>query len=375
MPRPTALVVAFLALALALPGLAQEGAPPAPTVQVAAAYTDDIVQAITFVGRAEAIDQVGLVARVGGFLQEVKVRDGGEVIAGEVLFQIEPDAYRAAVAAREADLASARASLDLAMVELGRTQELVSRGSSPQSDLDVARATRATAEAAVKAADAALTQAELDLGYTTITAPFDGRIGRIARSVGDLVGPDAGPLVTLVREAPIYVEFALSERQMVEVMQQANRDGRRGAGPAVSPDVYVTLPDGSELEEIGQIAFADNRVDPATGTVAVRARFANAARLIVDGAFLSVRIEAAEPVERLLIPQAALQRDQKGDFVLTVNAQGMVEQRYVILGDQAGTAMIVDDGLLEGEQVITEGLQRVRPGVPVDAVLAASPAE
>ena len=371
MPR----ILSALIVALALPAAAQDGGGAPPKVQVAAAYTDEVTETATFIGRVEAIDKVGIVARVSGFLEDVKVADGAEVIAGEVLFQIEPDSYRATQAARQADLASARAALDLAMIELRRTSELVNRDASPQSELDTAQANRSTAEANVKAADAALRQADLDLGYTVITAPFDGRIGRIERSVGDLVGPDAGPLVTLVREAPIFVDFSLSERQMIEVLQQHERNPDDPDRLANAPEVHVILPNGDELDETGRIAFADNRVDPATGTVAVRARFPNADRLLIDGGFLNIRIDAAQPVARLLIPQAAVQRDQRGDFVLTVNAQGMVEQRYVTLGDQVGTAVIVQDGLVEGERVITEGLQRVRPGVPVDAVLAASPAD
>lgn len=368
-------LLSVLLLLISLPVAAQtDGAAP-PRVQVAAAWAEDIVQAATFIGRAEAIDRVDIVARVQGYLQDIKIADGATAIADEVLFQIEPDRYAAAVAAREADLASARAALDLATVELGRTRELVERGSSPQSELDIAQANMAEAAAAVKAADAALRQAELDLGYTAIKAPFDGRVGRVQRSAGDLVGPGTGPLVTLVREAPIYVAFSLSEGQMIDVLQDFGGGVGDRSTVVNGPEVHVTLPNGSELDETGRIAFADNRVDPTTGTVTVRARFDNGDRLIVDGAFLTVRIELPEPVERLLIPQAAVQRDQQGDFVLTVNAEGMVERRYVALGDQTGTAVIVADGLREGETVITQGLQRVRPGVPVDAVLAASPAE
>jgi RND family efflux transporter MFP subunit len=361
---------------LAIPAAAQQATDPAPPkVTVTAAYSREITQEVSFIGRGEAIDKVDLVARVSGFLQEARVENGAEVAAGDVLFRIEPDTYQAAVAAREADLASARASLELAGIELRRTDELVQRGSSPQSELDVARADQQSAEAAVKAADAALRQAELDLGYTDVIAPFDGRVGRIDRSVGDLVGPTTGPLVTLVREAPIFVAFSLSERQMVTLLQEIQENAGDDSNMADGPAVHVTLPNGTDLGETGTIAFADNRVDPTTGTVTIRAEFANTDRLIFDGAFLTVRIEARAPVERLLVPQASVQRDQQGDFVLVVNAQGMVEQRYVTTGDTVETDMIVTDGLREGEQVIVDGLQRVRPGVPVDAVIAGSPVE
>jgi RND family efflux transporter MFP subunit len=372
---PSRLAALIVLLALATPLVAQQADPPPPKVTVTAAYSREITQEVSFIGRGEAIDKVDLVARVSGFLQEVRVENGAEVAAGDVLFRIEPDTYQAAVAAREADLASARASLELAGIELRRTEELVQRGSSPQSELDVARADQQSAEAAVKAADAALRQAELDLGYTEVTAPFGGRVGRIDRSEGDLVGPTTGPLVTLVREAPIFVAFSLSERQMVTLLQEIQENAGNGANMADGPAVHATLPNGTDLGETGTIAFADNRVDPTTGTVTIRAEFANTDRLIFDGAFLTVRIEARAPVERLLVPQASVQRDQQGDFVLVVNAQGMVEQRYVTTGDTVETDMIVTDGLREGEQVIVDGLQRVRPGVPVDAVIAGSPVE
>ncbi|MEM8580586.1 MAG: efflux RND transporter periplasmic adaptor subunit, partial [Pseudomonadota bacterium] len=142
-----------------------------------------------------------------------------------------------------------------------------------------------------------------------------------------------------------------------------------------SERVYAILPNGDELAEPGRIVFVDNRIDPTTGTITVRAEFPNERELIIDGSFLNVRIEAAEPTPVLLIPQASVQRDQRGDFVLVVGQQQTVEQRYVTLGRQVETAVVVVDGMREGETVIVEGLQRVRPGVPVDAVLAGTPIE
>ncbi|MEY8837493.1 efflux RND transporter periplasmic adaptor subunit, partial [Cribrihabitans sp. XS_ASV171] len=138
-----------------------------------------------------------------------------------------------------------------------------------------------------------------------------------------------------------------------------------------SPVVHVTLPNGTPLEETGEIVFVDNRIDPQTGAIAPHAQFANDKRLIIDGAFVNVRIQALEPVTRVLMPQAAMQRDQRGPFVLVVNNKQMVEQRYIQTGDTVDSAVIVLDGLREGESVIVEGLQRVRPGVAVDATMAA----
>jgi len=346
------------------------GAQTAPSVTVAAAQMQDLTDGTGFVGRAEAIDRVDLVTRVTGFLREALVADGATVEAGDVLFRIEPDQYEAVVAAREADVTRAEANLELAGIELERRRELVARDATPQSQLDIARAEAASAEANLRAAQAALRQAQLDLGYTEITAPFDGRVGRIQRSVGELVGPGTGTLTTLVREQPIFVSFSVSEGVVATLQQQLIEAGASANDPPGDRPVFVDLPNGTRLGETGRIDFIGNAINPATGTLPVRARFPNENALLIDGGFVSVRIEDPEPTPRLTVPQAAMQRDQRGDFVLVVSDQNMVEQRYVTTGRQTGTDIVVDDGLSEGEQVIVEGLQRVRPGVPVAPVLA-----
>ncbi|MCV2889528.1 efflux RND transporter periplasmic adaptor subunit [Ruegeria aquimaris] len=360
-----------LGLGLACSASAQSSDQPAPKVSVAAAYSQDITQEAVFIGRGEAIDKVDIVARVNGFLEERKVEDGSLVNENDLLFRIEPDLYQATLDARKADLDKAQANLELAKVELARKEELLRREATPASEVDIARANELVAEAAVKSAQAAIQQAELDLSYTEIRAPFPGRMGRVATSEGDVVGPSNPPLVTLVRETPIYVSFALNEKQLVNVLQELGETTDSLAHSQRSPDVHVTLPNGTNLDETGRIVFIDNRIDPLTGAIILRAEFANEKRLIVDGSFVHVRISALEPTTQVLVPQAALQRDQRGEFALVVNDKQMVEQRYVTTGDTVGNAIIVLDGMREGESVIVEGLQRVRPGVAVDAVVAA----
>ncbi len=363
-------VTFFLALiALNAPVFAQEEA-PAVKVSVAAAYNEDLIDEVSFIGKGRAMDRVEIIARVEGFLQEVHAEDGAEVEEGQLLYQIEPDAYEAELEARKADLAQAEAKLDLAGIELARKVELARRGTAPPRDEDIARANELVAEARVQSAHAAIRTAELNLSYTQIHAPFPGRIGTTARSVGDIVGPNTPSLVTLVRERPMEVEFSVSEKQIINLLENEQIDQSEALDSANTPDVFVTLPNGTTLKEHGKMVFIDNRIDPTTGTIAVRAKFANERRLIIDGAFLDVTIQALKPDTKLLVPQAAIQRDQRGDFVLVVTSDALVEQRYVVLGKPHEAAIVVEDGLREGETVIVEGLQRVRPGVKVESVLA-----
>lgn len=374
--QPLVRAIAFAAT-LALMGAAAsaQDAAPSPKVSVAAAYTDDLIGEVIFIGRGEAIDKVDIVARVSGFVEEITVKDGDNTTAGEVLFKIEKETYEATLASRKADKAQAEANLKLSEVELERKTKLFERGAGTEADRDIALANNQVAQAQVQSAEAAIRLAQLDVSYTEVVAPFDGRVGRTEVSLGELVGPTTGPLLTLIRIAPIYVEFSLTEKQLISVMENFEAAVGELANNPKAPDVFVILPNGTELEEAGKIVFADNRIDPATGTITIRAEFANTRGLIIDGSFLNVRIEDTEPKQALLIPQAAVQRDQRGDFVLVVSAQQTVEQRYVTLGRQVETAVVVEDGMREGEAVIVEGLQRVRPGVTVDAVLAGTSEE
>lgn len=364
-----AIVAAMITAATASYGQEESGA-QAPKVSVMAAMEQPIRASETFIGRGEAIDKVDLVARVSGYLEEVLIKDGAEVAQGDLLFRIESSSYEAALETARAELAKTEANLELAGLDLNRKQELFERGSVPEAERDTSRANELVAEAAVRAAMASVKQAELNLSYTEVRAPFSGRAGRITVSLGEVIEPGAKTLVNIVREAPIYVAFSLNEKQYIDVLQDVEDRNSDLESDSNLPDVYLILPNNTELEEKGQVSFVDNRVDPTTGSVAIRARFENTHGLILDGSFLTVGLKAQETENRIVISQAAIQRDQQGPFVLVVDDTKMVSQRYIVTGDVQGTGIIILDGLIADEQVVVEGLQRIRPGVQVNPVLA-----
>ncbi len=350
--------------------MAQEQAAPAPKVVISAAYSKELLSETTFVGRGEAAAVTDLVARVTGIVTEIVAEEGSLVKTGDVIFKIEPDTYAAEVAGQKAAVQRAEANVKLAEIELVRKTELFRRDTIAESEKDIAEANASVAEADLSSAQASLKEAELNLERTTITAPFDGRIGRSNISLGALVGPSTGPLATVVQETPTYVTFSLSESQLLGVLDRLDKGVDDLVNDGESPNVFVKLPHSTLLDEPGEIVFIDNQIDPSTGTISLRAKFQNDRRMILDGGFVSVVIEALEPTLSVLIPQNAVQRDQRGDFLLVVTDKQLVEQRYVVLGAQHEIDVVVTEGLREGESVIVEGLQRVRPGVEVNAVLA-----
>lgn len=350
--------------------MAQEQSAPPPKVIISAAFSKELLSETTFVGRGEAAAKTDLVARVSGIITEIVAEDGALVKKGDVIFKIEPDTYEAEVAGQKASVLRAEANVKLAEIELDRKTELLRRDTIAESERDIAQANASVAEADLSAALASLKNAELNLERTVITAPFDGRLGRSTISLGALVSSSTGPLATLVQESPMYVTFSLSEPQLLGVLERLDKGVDDLVTDGQSPNVFVELPNGTLLEEPGKIVFIDNRINPSTGTISLRAEFENDRRMILDGGFISVVIEALEPTLSILVPQNAIQRDQRGDFLLVVTDKQLVEQRYVVLGPQDETDVVVIDGLREGESVIVEGLQRVRPGVEVNALLA-----
>lgn len=357
-----------IAASLAVAGghaLAQK-APPAPSVLVTPVVNHEVTDTSNFVGRVTAINKVDIVARVVGFIEERTFTEGQLVKKGDLLFRIEQDTYKAAVEQQQANLAKAKAIEVNASLQLQRGKALLPKDFVPKAQVDQQTATQRSAAADILQVQAALDEANINLGYTEIRSPIDGRIGIANFTVGNLVGPTTGSLATIVSFDPIYVLFQASERDVLEFKRRL-----LAAGPkAGRVTVRVRLPDGKLYSEPGFADFLDIQADPNTASIAVRAVFPNKEALLVPGGLVQVEIQRGAPRPALLIPQSAVQLDQAGTYVLVVDPASKVEMRRITQGAQQGTAVIVAAGLKEGERVIVEGILKVHPGQVVAASTA-----
>lgn len=360
-----AAAIVGLSLIACSSGAFAQGAPP-PAVSVTQVASREVTETADFIGRVTAINKVDIVARVQGFIEQRQFTEGQQVKTGDLLFGIEQDTYKSAVEQQSANLAKAKATEVNAALQLARATELVRNQNIPQATVDQRAADEATAQADILEAQAALEQAEINLRYTEIHAPIDGRIGLANFTVGNLVGPSSGILATIVSQDPIYVIFQASEREVLDYKRRIAELGDPNGHLAVR----VRLPDGSLYSQRGLTDFLDIQVSGSSDTVAVRAQLPNPQGLLVAGGIVGVVVEAGTPKSALVIPQSAIQIDQAGRYVLVVDETKKVELRRVTTGAEQGADIEVTDGLKEGEFVIVEGIQKVRPGQVVAASVA-----
>lgn len=335
-----------------------------PAVTVAPAVLKNVAASMGFTGRVEAVDTVDLRARVQGFLEQQNFAEGAGINKGDVLFVIEKEPFEAAVQAAEGALARTEAEVARTEKDRKRYEVLVATDDVSRQRFDLAVAAELAAKAEMKTAQAQLDRAKLDLAYTDIISPIDGRIGRSSYSIGNLVGPDSGILATIVSQNPVYVTFPVSQRLILDYQKRVQE-----SGPEANV-VRLRLADGTVYPVPGRIEFADIQVSESTDTLTLRASFPNPDQLLIDGQFVTVTVEKEQAEKALVISQAAVQADQAGMFVLIVNGENKIEVRRIVTGAGGGESeLVVQSGLNEGERVVVEGMQKVRPGQAVEATV------
>jgi membrane fusion protein (multidrug efflux system) len=360
------------AMGQAGPALAQGGPGAPPAVGVAIVRQRPMVESSEFVGRIQALERVDLVARVTAFIEQRRFVEGTEVAKGDLLYQLERAPFEADLAAKQAAAAQTEALLKNANIQLGRAKSLMNSPAGLVSALTDAESQRASYAAQLEANQAAIRSSQINLDYAEIRAPIAGRIGRSALSVGNVVTPTSGPLATIVSQDPMYVLFPVSVRAALDLR---NRYASKGGFAAVQ--VKLRLPDGSAYGQAGKLDYVDPSVATNTDTVTLRARIPNPLRAgagrdepgnreLLDGEFVTVLLEGVQPVSALAIPRAAVLSDQQGSYVYVVGEGNKVEQRRVELGQSTPALALVVDGLKEGERVVADGIQRVRPGAVVN---------
>lgn len=364
MPEPMGRLLSFGLLAACLasgPGtgaLAQQPAPTAVPVGTVLAEKRAITQTADFVGRIEAVNRVDIRARVTGYLEEVLFKDGATVAEGAPLFRIERSPFEAAVEQAQGALEKAQGALQNATVQRQRAEDLLRTNAGSAAIRDQRVAEEKGAQGDETTAEANLKTAQINLGYTEIKAPIAGRIGRTKLTKGNVVGPDSGVLAQIVSDDPMYVTFPVSQREFLAL--KTNRLPADGSAPLVT----LKFSDGSTYDQKGRVDFVDVSVDRATDTVLVRATLPNPAGKLLDGTLVRVAVQADKSEEKVLVPQSALIADQQGSYVFAVE-DGKAAVKRIKVGAEAGAYVAIDQGLSGNEQIVVQGLQNLRPGVPV----------
>src|SRR6266403_1504634 len=365
------LVAGTIALGATAASWAQPAAGGPPAVGIVEAIKRPITETSEFLGRIEAVNRVNVVARVTAFLEKRLFNEGDEIKKGDELYRLERGPFEADLASKKALVAQLQATLENAKLTTDRARTLLSGPAGQQSIYDAALANQRSLEAQVQAAQALVQSSQINLDYTDIRSPIDGKIGRTAVTEGNVVSPGSGVLTTIVSQDPMYVIFPVSVRQGLELRE---RYAPRGGLNAVV--LKLRLLDGRLYDQTGKLDFVDNTIAQSTDTFLVRGVIPNPTlhdpsttggpvRELTDNEFVSVMLEGVQPVEVLAVPRAAVLSDQQGDYVVTVGPDNKAEQRRIQLGQSTPTVAAVINGLSLGDKVIVEGLQRVRPGQPV----------
>jgi membrane fusion protein (multidrug efflux system) len=337
---------------------------PAPAVSIYEIKVNEIGSYREFLGRSVASKEVDLRARIEGELIARHFDEGSIVEKDQVLLNIEPAAYQASLESAKADLASRVAGAEGAARDLKRGREVAGDGYISQSDLDKLITNNSQAKAAVQVAESTLETAKLSLSYTVIKARFSGRIGKVNYSIGAVVSPSSNTIATLTATDPIYVSFQVEESDYISYLQKNTHHPKD-----LSIDISLRLPNNTTYGEKGLLIFADTKIDQGMGTVELRAKFNNPDGIVVPGLFVTLIIEGKQKEQMALVPQVAVQESQQGKFVLVVSDDNKVVQRLVTLGRRMNAMWVVESGLKANEQVIIEGLQKVRSGVEVKPVI------
>ena len=341
------------------------GGGPPPLVTIVAVTEQDVNPPAQYVGHVEAVQVVNLRARVEGFIEQVNFKEGSDVHAGDLLYIIEQALYKAKVNIDTARVAQSEATLSKASHHLKRLRAARPE-SVPATDLDNAVAEELRVKAQLQEVQAALERSKLDLGYTKIWAPINGRIGRTAYTKGNLVNPASGLLARVVQIDPIRVVYSISENDLAMIKMSIKDSAGSKKHSMLTP--RIKLPGGQILKTEGQIDFVDNTVDPGTGTIAVRALFDNTDGILLPGQYVTVMVTRSKPKLMTVVPQSAVMEDHDGRYVLIVDDQNRVCMRRVKTGPIIGVNWAVESGLADGEMAIVEGVQKVQPGQIVKSV-------
>lgn len=334
---------------------------PAPNVVVDTISEQDVIQSFDAPGRVVSKYQVSVMARISGYLQKSYFKEGDYVKAGETLFLIEPVEYQNAASVAGANIQNIRAQLAYANKQLARAEELVKQDYIAKSRYDEILANRDALKAQLKAAQSNFNDTNRNLSYTRVKAPVDGRIGIIDVTVGNYVTPSSGSLTTINSTNPIYVTFPLSSEDYASISSiDENANAKRR--------VELYFQNGDKYNLDGVQDFLDNKVDQSTGTVTMRATFQNKDNKLLHGEFVNVKLYANHPVKVPVVPIVAVQENQEGKYVYTIDETGMPKLTYIKVQGQSGDNWIVKDGLKAGDRVIVDGILKVTPGTPVKIV-------